>query len=92
LVAIAPPIRYTLRHHGVRALGHYANRRPGAWYELDGRPLQHIVSVNGDAPARFRPATVVADVVLTDSRGPHRLTATVSPPSAKVLVHAQWRR
>jgi hypothetical protein len=92
MVAIEPTIRYTLRHHGVRALGHYANRRPGAWYELDSRPLQHVVSVNGDAPARFRPATVVADVVLTDSRGRHRLTATVSPPSAKVVVHAHGRR
>jgi uncharacterized Rossmann fold enzyme len=76
----------------VRALGHYANRRPGAWYELDHRPFQQIVSVNGDAPARFRPATVVAALVLTDSRGPHRLTATVSPPSANVVVHAHGRR
>jgi hypothetical protein len=31
-------------------------------------------------------------VILTDRRGPHRLTATVSPPSAKVVVHARGRR
>jgi hypothetical protein len=83
MVAIEPTIRYTLRRHGVRALGHYANRRPGAWYELDGRPFEQIVSVNGDAPAPFSPATVVARVTLTDHRGAHRLTATLSPPSAR---------
>jgi hypothetical protein len=81
-VAIEPTIRYTLRRHGVRALGYYAARRPGAWYELDGRSFRYVVSVNADRPPHYAPARVVARARLTDSRGPHRLTATLSPPGA----------
>ncbi|HEX8854401.1 MAG TPA: hypothetical protein VF752_02280 [Thermoleophilaceae bacterium] len=81
-VPIEPAIRYTLRIHGVRALGAFASRRPGAWYELDHRRVNSWVSVNGDRPSRFRPARVVARAVLTDPQGSHRVTATLSPPRA----------
>lgn len=81
-VAIEPTIRFTLRRHGVRALGHYASRRPGAWYEQRGRSFRYIASVNGDRPPPYAPAHVVARTGFTDSRGAHRLTATVSPASA----------
>lgn len=81
-VAIEPTIRYTLRRHGVRALGHYASRRPGAWYELNGRAFRYSVSLNADRPSPYTPARPVARVTLTDSRGTHRLTATLSPPNA----------
>jgi hypothetical protein len=82
-VPIEPAIRYTLRVHGVRALGHYAARRPGAWYEIDHRRIAYWISVNGDRPSRFRPARVVARAVLTDPQGSHRVTATLSPPKAR---------
>jgi hypothetical protein len=83
MVAIEPTIRYTLRRHGVRALGPYASRRPGAWYELDHRRYAYIVSVNADRPPRFRPARVVARTTMVDARGRQVLTATLSPPSAQ---------
>jgi hypothetical protein len=83
MVAIEPTIRWTLRRHGVRALGPYASRRPGGWYELDHRSYRYVVSVNSDRAPRFRPARVVARAEMTDARGRHRLTATLSPASAQ---------
>lgn len=83
MVAIEPTIRYTLRLHGVRALGPYASHRPGAWYELDHRSYRYVVSVNADRPPRFRPARVVGRTEMTDARGRHRLTATLSPALAQ---------
>jgi hypothetical protein len=83
MVAIEPTIRYTLRSHGVRALGTYASRRPGAWYELDHRRYRYVVSVDADRPPRYRPARVVARAEMIDMRGRHRLTATLSPASAQ---------
>jgi hypothetical protein len=82
-VAIEPTIRYTLRRHHVRALGHYATLRSGRWYELDHRRFDYVVSVNADAPPHFTPATVVASTPYRDSRGLHLLTATVSPRTAR---------
>ena len=83
MVAIEPTIRYTLLLHGVRALGPYASRRPGAWYELDHRRYRYVVSVNSDRPPHYRPARLVARAEMTDARGRHRLTATLSPASAQ---------
>jgi hypothetical protein len=82
MVAIEPTIRYTLVRHGVRALGPFASRRPGAWYELDHRRYRYVVSVNSDRPPHFSPARIVARAEMTDARGLHRLTATLSPASA----------
>jgi hypothetical protein len=83
MVAIEPTIRYTLLRHGVRALGPYASRRPGAWYELDHRRYRYVVSVNSDRPPHFRPFRVVARARMIDARGVHRVTATLSPASAQ---------
>jgi hypothetical protein len=83
MVAIEPTIRWTLRRHGVRALGPYASHRPGAWYELDHRSYRYVVSVNADRPPHYRPWRVVARTEMTDARGRHRLTATLSPASAQ---------
>jgi hypothetical protein len=83
MVAIEPTIRYALRAHGVRALGPYASRRPGVWYELDHRSYRYVVSVNADRPPHYRPARVVARATMTDAHGPHRLSATLSPPWAQ---------
>jgi hypothetical protein len=82
MVAIEPTIRFTLLRHGVRALGPYASRRPGAWYELDHRRYRYVASVNSDRPPHFTPWRVVARAQMTDARGLHRLTATLSPASA----------
>ncbi|MFL5849386.1 MAG: hypothetical protein ACJ76R_10665, partial [Solirubrobacteraceae bacterium] len=83
VVAIEPTIRYTLLLHGVRALGTYASRRPGAWYELAHRRYRYVLSVNADRPPHYRPARVVARAETTDARGLHRLTATLSPASTQ---------
>jgi hypothetical protein len=83
MVAIEPTIRFTLLGHGVRALGPYASHRPGAWYELDHRRYRYVVSVNSDRPPHYQPARVVARAQMTDARGQHRLTATLSPASAQ---------
>jgi hypothetical protein len=82
-VVIEPTIRYTLRRMHVRALGRYASRRPGAWYELDHRRYSYIVSVNGNALARYRPFRVVARTTMTTAGRSYRLTATLSPRRAR---------
>jgi MYXO-CTERM domain-containing protein len=83
MVAIEPTMRYTLRRHGVRALGPYASHRPGAWYELDHRRYRFVASVNADRPPHYHPARIVARAQMTDARGRHSLTATLSPASAQ---------
>jgi hypothetical protein len=50
LTPLRPELTYALRRRGVRALGTGAYLRLGHWYELAGRPYEHVLLLYDGAP------------------------------------------
>jgi hypothetical protein len=84
VVPVEPAVRYALRRRNVRALGRGAVR-PGAWYALDNRRYEEVVSLYADSPPPIPSARLVGRFDLTNSSGRHTIDVALSPPGSPAV-------
>jgi hypothetical protein len=77
-IPFEPAIKFALRRRGIRVLGHGSSARLGSWYELDHRHYDYVIYDYAGGKPRYRLPGVIAQVPLTDRRGRHTLTVTMS--------------